>query len=258
MCRLALLNTAHERSQVDTHVRVGFYPQKRTAKEGVRRARFQGAETPLNSSPLFLECGSRSPVALAADSARALKRLRPLPMTVLRLMERCAPGQNLTRVMATAFMAVDNSLKPKFIKLLKTWDENNIFPDAKIAEVRDAMTLMLTNGGVFPEHLQYGGGQGPQTSAHAHMAHAMDVETSYVGTQIAYHNQPQQGVGVPASQQQNHMVHSHTSHQRPSKSPLPLDVPEESSGPRILCPKELLRYALVPAVLLCACLGCAG
>ena len=61
----------------------------------------------------------------------------------------------MTRVMATAFMAVDNNLKSKFIKLLKTWDENKIFPDAKIKEVRDTMTLMLTNGGVFPEHLQY-------------------------------------------------------------------------------------------------------
>jgi hypothetical protein len=183
------------------------------------------------------------PRCAAAHPARALNHLC-LRMAALW----CPPLQNLTRVMATAFMAVDNNLKPKFIKLLKTWDENKIFPDAKIAEVRDAMTLMLTNGGVFPEHLQYGGGQKTQTGAHAHMAQGpMDVETSYVGTQNSYHNKPQHGVGVPASQQHHHMVHSHTSQQRPSKSPLPLDVPEESSGPRILCPKELLRYALLSA-----------
>ena len=56
-------DTAHERSQVDTHVRVGFYPQKRTAKEGVRRACFQGAEKPPETSCSLSAC-SRSPVAL--------------------------------------------------------------------------------------------------------------------------------------------------------------------------------------------------
>jgi len=162
--------------------------------------------------------------------------------------------------MATAFMAVDNNLKPKFIKLLKTWDENKIFPDAKIVEVRDTMTLMLTNGGVFPEHLQYGGGQGPQTGAHTHMAQGpMDVETPYMGAHNSYHNQPQHGgSGALSSVSQHHpAVNAHAPHQRPSKSPQPVDVPQESSGPRILCPKELVRYTRLPLGLLCVrCGGC--
>ena len=96
--------------------------------------------------------------------------------------------------MVTAFMSVDKNIKPKFVELLQSWVANNIFPDAKIADLFDTMTLMLTNGGVVPEHLQYGSGQGPQTGAHAHMAQGpMDVKTPYMGAQNSYHNQPQQG-----------------------------------------------------------------
>eukprot|EP00802_Teleaulax_amphioxeia_P006953 Tamp_06959.p1 GENE.Tamp_06959~~Tamp_06959.p1 ORF type:complete len:399 (+),score=96.67 Tamp_06959:304-1500(+) len=183
--------------------------------------------------------------------AELMNELKLIPLYVLdSILKNVQPrsvyaelaSRNLTRVMATAFMAVDNNLKPKFIKLLKTWDENKIFPDAKIVEVRDTMTLMLTNGGVFPEHLQYGGGQGPQTGAHTHMAQGpMDVETPYMGAHNSYHNQPQHGgSGALSSVSQHHPANAHAPHQRPSKSPQPVDVPQESSGPRILCPKELV------------------
>ena len=88
-------------------------------------------------------------------------------------------ARNLTRVMGYAFMSVDNAIKPKFIKLLKTWEDNKVFSEHKILEVRDTMMLMLTNGGIFPEHLNHGGA-GPQMGGHAHMASGpMDVEASY-------------------------------------------------------------------------------
>jgi hypothetical protein len=168
--------------------------------------------------------------------------------------------------MATAFMGVDNTFKPKFIKLLKTWDENKIFPDAKIHEVRDTMMLMLTNGGVFPAHLA---SAGPQMGGRPHMAQGpMDVETPYATSHDSYHNQHNQQHGGMTQHQQHQQHHynmgGHTDNdpyaanrsssyesyggdtpmknERPSNSPTlcAADVPEYNR-PRTLCPKELAR-----------------
>jgi len=181
------------------------------------------------------------------------------------LTNKHAKKQNLTRFMAKAFMAVDNNFKPKFIKLLKTWDENKIFPDAKIHEVRDTMMLMLTNGGVFPVHLNANGGQGPQMGGNAQMAQGpIDVESSYSALNNSYHSQ--QGGGMHADNHYNmggqidsygqYAAHDNCvsyggdtqlQNNRPSNVP-PLraaDAPPEHSGPRILCPKELARFLLL-------------
>jgi len=168
--------------------------------------------------------------------------------------------QNLTRLMATAFMAVDNNFKPKFIKLLKIWDENKIFPDSKIHEVRDTLMLMLTNGGVFPAHLNANGGQGPQVGGHAHMALGpIDVESPYSASNNSYPNQQGGGmhvesnynmVGVQIDSYGQYAAQNNSAsycgdaqahNNRPSNSPTlrAADTPAEHSGPRVLCPKEL-------------------
>ena len=170
--------------------------------------------------------------------------------------------QNLTWVMASAFMSVDNACKPKFIKLLKTWDEGKIFPESKILEVRDTMTLMLTNGGVFPAHLT--GGQGPQLNGHAHMSQGpMDVEYNASHNPYAQHH-----AGTMHMQQQyggrnidNGTYGSHGNgayamdaipqNVRPSNSPtLGAADAMVDSGPRILSTQDLARlvsWAVRPA-----------
>lgn len=160
--------------------------------------------------------------------------------------------QNLTWVMASAFMSVDNACKPKFIKLLKTWDEGKIFPESKILEVRDTMTLMLTNGGVFPAHLSSGQSQGPQLGGHAHMAQGpMDVE-AYNGPHNPY---AQHHAGAMHAHQQYGGNSTYGSHgngtyamdalprnARPSNSPI-LGAGESmvDTGPRILSSQDLAR-----------------
>jgi hypothetical protein len=153
-------------------------------------------------------------------------------------------------------MAVDNGTKPKFIKLLKTWDENEIFSPAKIHEIRDTMMLMLQNGGIFPEHLN-AGGQGPQVGGQAHMAQGpMDVEASY-SAHHAYNNQPGMNMhrqyigGLPMDIEGHFAARKSPSigteeahrrdHVRGSNSPIIRD----SGGPRVMDVKELIRSALV-------------
>lgn len=172
--------------------------------------------------------------------------------------------QNLTRVMACAFMALENAVKPKVIKLLDTWAQTKIFPESKIFEIRDTLTIMLTNGGVFPAHLA---SAGPQTGCRPFMAQGpMDVETTYPASQDVYHYRPQEN----GMQQHYQMGRAHIDRidayaantnmsanfgcntnaqsdwqRRTSPKIHELDAPLESSGPRILCPKELARLSLL-------------
>ena len=104
--------------------------------------------------------------------------------------------QNLTRVMACAFMALENAVKPKVIKLLDTWAQTKIFPESKIFEIRDTLTIMLTNGGVFPAHLA---SAGPHTGCRPFMAQGpMDVETTYPASQVEQWRWPRPARSRPA------------------------------------------------------------
>jgi len=155
-------------------------------------------------------------------------------------------------------MALENAVKPKVIKLLDTWAQTKIFPESKIFEIRDTLTIMLTNGGVFPAHLA---SAGPQTGCRPFMAQGpMDVETTYPASQDVYHYRPQEN----GMQQHYQMGRAHIDRidayaantnmsakfgcntnaqsdwqRRNSPKIHELDAPLESSGPRILCPKEL-------------------
>lgn len=164
-------------------------------------------------------------------------------------------ARNLTRVMGYAFMSVDNAIKPKFIKLLKTWEDNKVFSEHKILEIRDTMMLMLTNGGIFPEHLNHGGA-GPQMGGHAHMASGpMDVEASYGVPHNAYHNQHpgsapvQQQLFIGGGMESNGRYGSHqppgfaTEVQEPTARVQDSSLQEAqfNSAPRTLDLKELLR-----------------
>jgi hypothetical protein len=166
--------------------------------------------------------------------------------------------------MGHAFMSVDNACKPKFIKLLKTWDECNVFADAKILEVRDTMTLMLTNGGVFPAHLAMGG-QGPQMGGHAHMAQGpMDVE-AYNAPHNPYAHHHVQHYGGGHLDTGSYGAHGHGTfavdalpqNGRASNSPVlgAIDNLVDSS-PRILSSHDLSRFLASVQSSSCRCCRC--